>query len=72
MSLSQKYTLNASGDLAPVTPWSWRSSGGNNGHLLNRVVFNTLNGDVSQATVGRVIGQSNTPQQAQVPLWLEF
>ena len=41
-------------------------------NVFNRVVFSSPNGNVSQATFGRVTGQSNTPRQGQVSLRLEF
>ena len=41
-------------------------------NVLNRVIFSAANGNVSQATFGRVTGQSNTPRQGQVSLRLEF
>ncbi len=41
-------------------------------NVFNRVVFSAPNGNVSQATFGRVTGQSNTPRQGQVSLRLEF
>jgi len=41
-------------------------------NVFNRVIFGSPNGNVSQATFGRITGQSNAPRQGQVSLRLEF